>query len=157
SGGAKNGVGNYFQLSGFSPFIIQSPPSPITIVAGDTLVLRVIAGGTAPLSYQWELNSNNVVNGKFVSGATSPNLTIGNITTMQAGVYFVTVQNSAGQIASASARVSVIPRPKITITSPERGAHINSSSQTITGTTGGEVAVARVYFQLDDGGWRLAT
>jgi uncharacterized repeat protein (TIGR03803 family) len=156
SGGGRNGVGNYFQLSGFSPFIIQSPPSPITIVAGDTLVLRVIAGGTAPLSYQWQLNSNNVVNGKFISGATSPNLTVSNITTMQAGVYFVTVRNSAGQIASASASVSVVPRPTIGFTAPQRGAHINSSSLTIKGTTSGEAAVARVYFQLDDGGWQLA-
>jgi len=156
SGGGKNGVGNYFQLSGFSPFIIQSPPSPITLVAGDTLTLGVIAGGTAPLSYQWELNSNNVVNGRFISGATSPNLTISNITTMQAGVYNVTVRNSAGQVASANARVSVVPRPTIGITAPQRDAHINSSALTIKGTTSGEVAVARVYFQLDDGGWHLA-
>jgi uncharacterized repeat protein (TIGR03803 family) len=157
SGGGKNGVGNYFQLSGFSPFIIQSPPSPITLVAGDTLALGVISGGTAPLSYQWQLNSNNVANGRFISGATSPNLTVSNITTMQAGVYFVTVRNSAGQVASASAQVSVVPRPIIGITAPQRGAHIASSSLTIKGTTSGEVAVARVYFQLDDGGWQLAT
>jgi uncharacterized repeat protein (TIGR03803 family) len=156
SGGGKNGVGNYFQLSGFSPFIIQSPPSPLTLVAGDTLMLRVIGGGSAPLSYQWQLNSNNLANGKFISGATSPNLTVSNITTMQAGVYFVTVRNSAGQVASASAQVSVVPRPTISITVPQRGAHINSSSLTIKGTTSGEVAVARVYYQLDDGGWQLA-
>jgi hypothetical protein len=156
SGGGKNGVGNYFQLSGFSPFIIQSPPSPVTLVAGDTLVLQVIAGGTAPLSYQWELNSNNVVNGRLISGATSPNLTVSNITTMQAGVYFVTVRNSAGQVASASASVSVVPRPTIGFTAPLRGAHINSSSLTVKGTTSGEVAVARVYYQMDDGGWQLA-
>jgi uncharacterized repeat protein (TIGR03803 family) len=156
SGGGRNGVGNYFQLSGFSPFIIQSPSSPITLVAGDTLALGVIAGGTAPLSYQWQLNSNNVVNGRFISGATSPNLTVSNITTMQAGVYNVTVRNSAGQVASANARVSVVPRPTIGITAPQRGAHINSSALMIKGTTSGEVAVARVYFQLDDGGWQLA-
>ena len=156
SGGGKNGVGNYFQVSGFSPFIIQSPPSPLTLVAGDTLALRVIAGGTAPLSYQWQLNSNNVVNGKFISGATSPHLTVSNISTMQAGTYFVTVRNSAGEVASASARVSVVPRPTISIAAPQRGAHINSSALTIKGTTSGEVAVARVYFQLDDVGWQLA-
>jgi uncharacterized repeat protein (TIGR03803 family) len=155
-GGGKNKLGSFFQLSGFSPFIIQSPPTPITIVAGDTLVLRVIAGGTAPLSYQWQLNSNNLVNGKFISGATSPNLTVSNITTMQAGFYSVTARNSAGQVASANARVSVVPRPTITITAPQRNAHINSSSLTIKGTTSGEAAVTRVYFQLDDGGWQLA-
>jgi len=156
SGGGKNGVGNYFQLSGFSPFVIQSPPSPITLVAGDTLVLQVLAGGSAPLNYQWQLNSNNLANGKLIKGATSPSLTVSNITTVQAGTYFVTVRNPAGQIASASAQVSVIPRPKISITSPQRGVSLHSSAVTVTGTTSGDVAVARVYYRLDDGDWQLA-
>jgi uncharacterized repeat protein (TIGR03803 family) len=156
-GGGKNKSGTLFQLSGFSPFIIQAPPSPVTAVSGDTVALSVIAGGTAPLSFQWEFNSNNVVNGKNIAGATTPTLTLNNITPAQAGVYFVTVRNSAGQVASASAHVSVIPRPTIGISTPQRGARIHSSSLTVTGTTSGEVAVARVYYQLDDGGWQLAT
>ena len=154
-GGGQNGLGSFFQLSGFSPFIIQLPAS-VTVVSGDTVVLTVLAGGSAPLSYRWQLNSNNVVNGGNITGATSPSLTISNITPAQAGVYFVTVRNSAGQIASASAQVSVIPRPALSITSPQRGARIHSASVTITGITTGEVAVARVYYQLDDGGWQLA-
>jgi uncharacterized repeat protein (TIGR03803 family) len=154
--GGKNGVGSYFQLSGFSPFIIQAPTNFLTVIGGDTVVLSVIAGGTAPLSYQWQFNSNNVVNGKYITGATSPNLTISNITPAQAGFYIVTVRNSAGQIASASAKVSVIPRPVISITSPQRGAHIHSSSLKVTGITRGEVAVARVYCRLKDQDWQLA-
>jgi uncharacterized repeat protein (TIGR03803 family) len=156
-GGGRNKSGALFQLSGFSPFIIQAPRSPVTAVAGETVVLSVIAGGTAPLSYQWQFSSNNVVNGRNIIGATTPTLTLNNITPAQAGVYSVTVRNSAGQITSASAQVSVIPRPKISISSPQRGAQIHSSSLTIAGTTGGDVAVAWVYFQLDDGGWQLAT
>ena len=156
-GAGKNHSGTLFQLSGFSPFIIQAPVSPVTAVSGDTVVLSVIAGGSAPLSYQWQLGSNNVVNSKNITGATTPTLTLRNITPAQAGTYFVTVRNSAFQIAIASASVSVIPRPTIGITVPQRGARIHSSSLTVTGTTDGEVAVARVYFQLDDGGWQLAT
>jgi uncharacterized repeat protein (TIGR03803 family) len=156
-GAGRNHSGTLFELSGFSPFIIQAPVSPVTAVAGDTVVLSVIAGGSAPLSYQWQLGSNNVVNGKNISGATTPTLTLNNITPAQAGTYFVIVRNSAFQIAIASATVSVIPRPMLSITTPQRGARIQSSALTITGTTSGEVAVARVYFQLDDGGWQLAT
>jgi hypothetical protein len=156
-GAGNNHSGTLFQISGFSPFIIQAPVSPVTAVSGDTVVLTVIAGGSAPLSYQWQFGSNNVVNGKNIAGATTPTLTLNNITPAQAGTYFVTVRNSAGQIAIASANVSVIPRPNIGITTPQRGARLQSSALTITGTTSGEVAVARVYYQLDDGGWQLAT
>jgi uncharacterized repeat protein (TIGR03803 family) len=156
-GGGKNHSGTLFQLSGFSPFIIQAPVSPVTAVSGDTVVLTVIAGGSAPLTYQWQFNSNNVVNGKNIAGATTPTLTLNNITPAQAGTYFVIVRNSAFQIAIASATVSVIPRPIISITTPQRGARIQSSALTITGTTSGDVAAARVYYQLDDGGWKLAT
>src|ERR1051325_2953270 len=154
-GGGQNGSGSFFQLSGFVPFIIQAPLTPLTLVSGDTLVLTVIAGGTAPLSYQWEFSSNNVVNGKNITGATTPTLTVSNITTAQAGTYFVTVRNTAGQVASASAQVSVIPRPVISITSPQRGAHIHSSSLRVTGATSGEATVARVYYRLNEGEWQL--
>jgi uncharacterized repeat protein (TIGR03803 family) len=155
-GGGQNGLGSFFQLSGFSPFIIQAPLTPLTLVSGDTLVLTVLAGGTAPLSYQWEFSSNNVVNGKNITGATSPTLTISNITTAQAGNYFVTVRNTAGQVASASAQVSVIPRPVLKITAPARGAEIHSASLRVTGTTSGEATVARVYYRLNGGDWQLA-
>jgi uncharacterized repeat protein (TIGR03803 family) len=154
-GGGQNGLGSLFQLSGFTPFIIQSPLTPLTVVSGDTVVLTVIAGGTAPLSFQWQFNSNNIVNGENIRGATSPSLTLSNITTMQAGTYFVTVRNSAGQAASASAQVSVIPRPLISITAPQRGAQTHSAAFRVTGTTSGEAAVARVYFRLNDGDWQL--
>jgi uncharacterized repeat protein (TIGR03803 family) len=157
AGAGKNHSGTLFQLSGFSPFIIQAPVGPVTAVSGDTVVLTVIAGGSAPLSYQWQFGSNNVLNGKNITGATTPTLTLSNITPAQAGTYFVTVRNSAFQIAIASVSVSVIPRPTIGITTPQRGARIQSSSLAVTGTTSGDVAVARVYYQLDDGGWQLAT
>ena len=72
AGAGKNHSGTLFQLSGFSPFIIQAPVGPVTAVSGDTVVLTVIAGGSAPLSYQWQFNSINVLNGKNTTGATTP-------------------------------------------------------------------------------------
>lgn len=155
AGGGKSGLGTFFELSGFSPFIIVAPIS-VTAVTGDTVVLTVLAGGSAPLSYRWQMNSNNVVNGGNVSGVTSPTLTVTNIKPTQAGFYTVTVQNSAGQTVSASAQVNVILRPTISITSPQRNAVVKSSFLNVAGMTSGDLAVARVYYQLNDAGWQLA-
>jgi uncharacterized repeat protein (TIGR03803 family) len=155
AGGGQTGLGTFFELSGFSPFIIVAPIS-VTAVTGDTVVLTVLAGGSAPLSYHWQMNSNNVANSDNISGATTPTLILTDIKPTQAGFYTVTVRNSAGQTVSASAQVNVILRPGISITAPQRNAVLKSSFFNIAGTTSGDVAVARVYYQLDDGGWQLA-
>ena len=155
AGGGQKGLGTLFELSGFSPFIIVAPTA-VTAVSGDTVVLTVLAGGSAPLSYHWQINSNDLVNGDNVSGATSPTLTVTDIKPTQAGFYTVTVRNSAGQTVSANAQVNVILRPGIRITAPQRNAILRSSFLNVAGTTSGDVAVARVYYQLNDGGWQLA-
>ncbi len=155
AGGGQKGLGTFFELSGFSPFIIVAPIS-VTAVTGDTVELTVLAGGSAPLSYHWQMNSNNLANGGNVSGATTPTLTVTGIKPTQAGLYTVTVRNSAGQVVSTSAQVNVILRPGLSITSPQKNAVVKSSFLNVAGTTSGDVAVARVYYQLDDGGWQLA-
>lgn len=154
--GGKSRLGTFFELSGIGPFIIV-PPTPVTATAGDTVVLTVLAGGSAPLDYRWQFNSNNLVNSAKISGVTTPNLMLSDIRPTQAGMYSVSVKNSAGQIVSANTRVNVISRPGISITSPEKNALVQSSFLAIAGLTSGDVAVARVYYQLNDGGWQLAT
>jgi len=73
-----------------------------TVNAGSDVTLWVEATGTAPLSYQWSLNSVDI------SAATSPTLVIGHIQTSQAGSYRCRVSNAFGTILSPAAGVTVI-------------------------------------------------
>jgi GH25 family lysozyme M1 (1,4-beta-N-acetylmuramidase) len=84
-----------------APYII-TPPQSLTITQGGNAVFSVAAGGTAPLSYQWQKNGANI------SGATTTALTLSNATTNNAATYTVIVGNGVGSPASASASLTVL-------------------------------------------------
>ena len=82
---------------------ITAQPQSRTIVAGRTAIFSVTATGTAPLSYQWRLNRNNV------SGATSSGLLLSNAQLSDAGDYTVVVGNPYGSVTSQVAVLTVQP------------------------------------------------
>ena len=100
---------------------ITSQPAGQTITAGQTATFSVSASGTAPLSYQWSKN------GTAIGGATSSSYTTPAETTSDSGALFsVVVSNSAGNVTSNNATLTVNPSPVApTITS-------QPASQTIT-------------------------
>jgi len=55
-----------------------------------------VADGTAPLTYQWQLNGTNLLD------ATNATLTLNNLTLDQAGSYSVTITNQAGSVSSSA-------------------------------------------------------
>lgn len=59
------------------PSIIQQPVAPV-VNQGETLTLTVVADGTQPLTYQWQRNGTNLVNGGNISGVNTPTLVIQN-------------------------------------------------------------------------------
>jgi len=65
-------------------------PSSVTTNAGATVVFTANATGAAPISYQWQFQSNNI------SGANTNTLTISNVTPGNSGTYTVVVTNSVG-------------------------------------------------------------
>jgi hypothetical protein len=73
-----------------------------TVNTGSDVTLWVEANGTAPLSYQWSLNSVDI------SGATSDTLLISHIQASQAGPYRCRVSNAFGTILSPAAVVTVM-------------------------------------------------
>jgi poly(beta-D-mannuronate) lyase len=93
-----------------APPVIVNPPAITTapaaqiVVAGATATFSVQASGTG-LSYQWTFN------GTAAANATSPVLTLTNVTTTQAGAYAVVVANGAGAVTSSSAALTVNPAP----------------------------------------------
>src|SRR5437660_955193 len=77
---------------------ITTQPANQTVTAGQTATFAVVAGGTAPLSYQWQKN------GASIAGATAANYTTPATTTADSGSTFaVVVSNSAGTVTSAAA------------------------------------------------------
>ncbi len=83
---------------------ISTQPANQTVNAGQTATFSVIASGTAPLTYQWQKN------GVAITGATAASYTTPVTTTADSGELFrVVVSNSAGNVTSNSATLTVNP------------------------------------------------
>jgi uncharacterized delta-60 repeat protein len=93
---------------------ISKDPENQLVLSGSTLNLSVTAGGVFPLNYQWKRNNTKIADGSFtggvvVSGATTGDLSIQNISTSQAGAYTCEVTSGTGVlVASAVAYVVVV-------------------------------------------------
>ncbi|MGB8476021.1 MAG: choice-of-anchor D domain-containing protein [Candidatus Acidiferrum sp.] len=88
-----------------SPTITTQPVNQ-TVTAGQTATFMVVAGGTAPLSYQWQKNGANI------AGATGTSYTTPVTATTDSGSTFrVVVTNTAGTVTSAAATLTVNPAP----------------------------------------------
>jgi len=81
---------------------ISTQPGNQTVVAGQSATFAVSAGGSAPLSYQWQKNGVNI------AGATSANYTTPATTTTDSGLTFrVVVSNTGGAATSTAATLTV--------------------------------------------------
>jgi hypothetical protein len=91
---------------------IVTPPANQTVTLGQTAAFKVVASGTAPLSYQWQKNGTNI------AGATGASYTTPPTTAADDGATFrVRVSNSAGTATSAGATLRVNSPPTI-VTQP---------------------------------------
>ncbi len=91
-----------------SPTITLQPASQ-TAIAGANVSFIVTATGTAPLNYQWQKN------GTDITGATTTTLGFASVTSADTGAYRVVVGNLAGSVTSATATLTVITPPTITM------------------------------------------
>jgi hypothetical protein len=83
---------------------IATQPANQTVNAGQTATFSVVASGTAPLTYQWQKN------GVAITGATAASYTTPVTITADSGELFrVVVSNSAGNVTSNSATLTVNP------------------------------------------------
>jgi hypothetical protein len=80
---------------------ITTQPRSQTVTAGQTATFSVLASGTAPLSYQWNKGGTNV--GTNSSSYTTP----ATIASDNGSSFTVTVSNSAGNVTSNAAILTV--------------------------------------------------
>jgi N-acetyl-anhydromuramyl-L-alanine amidase AmpD len=85
------------------PPAITNQPQSQTLKAGTNATFSLVAGGTAPLGYQWRFN------GADIAAAHASSYTRSGIQTNDAGSYSVVVTNLAGSITSSNAVLTVIP------------------------------------------------
>ena len=83
-----------------APSITRQPVS-LKLTAGTDLSFTVEVSGTAPLSYQWQRNGQNI------AGATSSIYKIANAQSGHAGEYLVRISNEAGTAVSDTASLQV--------------------------------------------------
>ncbi|PYT62004.1 MAG: hypothetical protein DMG46_02285 [Acidobacteria bacterium] len=129
---------------------ITTPPANQTVAAGQTATFTVVAGGTAPLSYQWQKNGANI------TGATSASYTTPITTTADSGSAFaVVVTNTAGTVTSAAATLTVTAAAVApTITTPPANQTVTAGqTATFTVVAGG---TAPLSYQWQKSGVNIA-
>jgi hypothetical protein len=118
---------------------ITTQPASQTVTVGDSATFMVAATGTTPLSYQWRKN------GTPISGATSSSYTSPPSTSSDNGEQFtVEVSNSAGDVSSNSATLTVASTPISVAVTPNNATVMVGSTQgftaNVTGTSNTTVA-----------------
>ncbi|HJN90467.1 MAG TPA: immunoglobulin domain-containing protein, partial [Verrucomicrobiota bacterium] len=99
--------GSVFELEVLEPVTVITQPEDTRANEGAVAVLKVVAAGTGPFSYQWYHN------GKAVDGATGSQIRILQVEDYHRGVYEVDVTNMVGTVRSESARLKVVIPPVI--------------------------------------------
>lgn len=89
-----------------NPPAISTHPAPLVRREGQSASFAASATGPS-LSYQWRRNGVALSNDGRISGATSPTLTVANLSPADTGDYDVVVSNSCAGVASNAARLTV--------------------------------------------------
>lgn len=97
-GGANKKTGPALQ----PPRLVAQPTDTVAFT-GETVTLTVVADGSAPLSYQWQLNGQ-----PLAAGGTSNSLVLSNLTVSQGGQYRAVVSNSVGTTNTAPVTLTVL-------------------------------------------------
>ena len=92
----------YSSVPPTDPHLLQSPQAQ-TVLAGDTLSLLIVPGGTAPFTFQWFKETT------VLDGATNAALAYSNAIPSLSGLYSVVVSNALGSITSAPVVLAVVP------------------------------------------------
>ncbi len=104
-------LGVYYTTPCTAPSITTNPVAAITCNNYNTS-FSTVAGGTAPLSYQWQVNTgagfSNITNGGVYANATTATLNITGATTgMNSYQYRCVVTNTCGNATSNAATLTV--------------------------------------------------
>lgn len=112
------------------PWIITQPQHQ-TVAFGSNALFSVVAGGSAPLAYQW------LRDGQPLGGQTTATLVITDVNASHAGTYRVTVTNVAGAVTSGPALLMIGFPPVITL-QPVGGLAVRGGAFTFAASATGD-------------------
>lgn len=90
------------QIAAIAPAVVTQQPASLTVCQGASAAFTVQAGGSTPITYQWQKDNVNI------GGATSPTLTINPANPANAGSYTCVVSNAQGSSESDPATLTVL-------------------------------------------------
>jgi hypothetical protein len=138
----------------YPPPVIVSPPTNEVVIAGSNAVFSVNATNYYPLSFQWQFDGTNLVDGGQISGSTNSTLTISPVMDANAGSFQVIVYDDYGAVTSSIASLTVLDPIQI-IAQPTNQILLPGRNVTFTVTATGMVPSYQWYFNgvpLADGG-----
>jgi hypothetical protein len=86
---------------------IAQDPTDVAVCLGSAAAFTVTAGGDAPFTYQWRLNTVPLSDGGDVSGAHTKTLTIHPVSNGDLGSYDCVVTNACGSATSNTAQLTL--------------------------------------------------
>ncbi len=89
-----------------APPMITHEPQGQTVALGSRVSLQVEATGSLPLSYQWQREGADVVDGGRFSGARTSTMIITELSAADLGNYSVVVESALGRVQSTLATVA---------------------------------------------------
>jgi hypothetical protein len=114
------GAFEYASSGPVAPTILTQPQS-VTVTVGNSATFTVTAGGTAPLSYQWQRDGSDLPEAEATS-YTHPSATLSD----NGATFRVIVSNSAGSTTSQVATLTVTSTPNqsptVSLTAPTNNA-----------------------------------
>jgi uncharacterized protein (TIGR02597 family) len=96
-------------LTVLDPPSISTQPISQTTFAGADIIFTISATGTAPFTYEWRQDGENLIDAGNITGSQTASLTVHNVHDADNGAYSVLVQNSAGTATSADGQLTVVP------------------------------------------------
>ncbi|MGA2540315.1 MAG: immunoglobulin domain-containing protein [Verrucomicrobiota bacterium] len=112
SAGFASNLVDVLAVSYHAPVITAGEPQSVTTFAGLTASLTATqAGGTAPVTSQWYKGTTALSDVNEFSGSATSTLTIGPVSSGDAGSYKIVVSNGAGSVTSQVATVTVLVPP----------------------------------------------
>ncbi len=117
------------------PPSFSTQPVSQTATSGGTVTFTAVAIGTAPITYQWQKNGANLVDGSLITGTTTTTLTLTGVTPADDGNYSVIATNGQGSVASNLASVLIVTPPPPASPTPPTITTQPASQTTFVGDT----------------------
>jgi alpha-tubulin suppressor-like RCC1 family protein len=140
AGSAASGVA-LVRVDPAAPSIVSGPGS-LVVPAATNVVFGLVAIGSQPMAYQWFFN------GAAIPGATTPQYSISDVQSWNAGNYQVLVTNGFGSVTSSLASLGVTPVSPYFVVQPLGAILPGGTNWTLTAQARGSEPLS-YYWQHD--------